>query len=384
MSKMAETPTASLQADSTALSLFVKTSDDEVKKWDRHQIERVLIEETGAPKELAEEIAKDVEITLVSLKIKNTSTVLVRELVNAQLIERGYKDYALSHSRFGLPARDIEKIVYSPTKENSNVLFSAESIHKYIADAVFKQYTLEYLLPVKYRKPHLAKAHLNGDIHIHDLDYFVTRPYCSGHDLRYLAKYGLVMDGTGRSSATAKPAKAPEVLLLHAAKFLGVSQSAFSGAQAYSIFNPIVAPYLVGKTDKQINQLAQMFIFEMAQMAVARGAQVVFSDLNLDFGIPNIIADAPATGPKGKVVGVYGDYVDESNRFAHAMMDVYAQGDSRGVPFMFPKPLVKVRKEQIGDPEFEEFMLHSSEVSATKGNPYYVNQTTYEDENISM
>jgi ribonucleoside-triphosphate reductase len=377
-------PNVTLQESATDLSLFVMTSDEEIQKWDRPQIVRVLMDEAGAPQALAEEVAAEVENTLVSAKIRNTSTTLIRELVNAKLVEKGYKDYALLHSRFGLPAKDIEKIVYTPTNENANVLFTAESIHKYIADAVTKQYTLEYLLPVKYKKPYLSRAHMSGDIHIHDLDYFITRPYCAGHDLRYLAKYGLVMDGTGRSAATAKPARAPEVLLLHAAKFLGVSQSAFSGAQAYSIFNPIVAPYLVGKSDQEIAQLAQMFIFEMAQMAVARGAQVVFSDLNLDFGIPHIIEDVPAIGPKGKITGVYGDYWDESNKFAHALLDVYGEGDSRGVPFMFPKPLIKVRKEHIGDPEFEEFMLHAAQVSATKGNPYYINQVTYEDECISM
>jgi len=384
MSQQLAKPSPSFGDNSTDLSIFVRTSDDELEQWDKKHIVRVMMEEANVPELLANEIATSVELKLARLNYRSISTVLIRAMVSSELIERGFNTYATAHMRFGLAAHDIEKVIYAPTNENANVLYNAESIHKYMADSMTKQYTLEYLFPIKYGKSYLSKAHMSGDIHIHDLDYFITRPYCAGHDLRYLAKYGLVMDGTGRSSAVASPARAAEVLLLHAAKFLGVTQSSFSGAQAYSIFNPIVAPYLVGRTDTEYHQLAQLFIYEMAQMAVARGAQVVFSDLNMDFGIPDIIKDVDAIGPKGKIVGKYGDYWDESSKFANALLDVYGEGDARGVPFMFPKPLIKVRREHIHNDEFGEFLKHACEVSATKGNPYYINQTTYEDENISM
>ncbi|MBN3037210.1 MAG: anaerobic ribonucleoside-triphosphate reductase [Candidatus Diapherotrites archaeon] len=373
-----------LTEDATDISLFVTTSDEELKRWDKSRMVSVLVEEANAPRDLAEQIATEVEELVTGSGLRNITTVLIRELVNAKLMEHGHSEYILGHARFGLPATDVEKLLYQAAKENANVIYSPESVHKYFGDAVAKQYTLEYLIPAKYKKPWIARAHLRGDIHIHDLDYFITRPYCAAHDLRYLAKYGLVMDGTGKKTATAKPAKQAEVLLLHAAKWLGVNQAYYSGAQAYSIFNPIVAPYLTGKTEQQIKQLAQMFVFEMAQMSVARGAQVVFSDLNLDFGVPNMIADVPAIGPGGKTAGVYGDYVEESQKFVYALLDVYEAGDSRGVPFLFPKPLFKVRKEHIGNPEFDDFMLRCAEVSSSKGNPYYINQTTYEEESIAM
>ncbi|NYZ80130.1 anaerobic ribonucleoside-triphosphate reductase, partial [Candidatus Micrarchaeota archaeon] len=276
---------------------------------------------------------------------------------------------------------DVEKIAYGRTKENANVDVGPESIHKYMADAVSKQYALDYLFPVKYKKSYLSDAHLTGDIHIHDLDYFITRPYCAGHDIRYLLKYGLQL---GKRAASAHPANTPEVLILHSAKWLGIMQANFSGAQAYASFNTLVAPFLKGLNEKQYKQLAQMFVFEMAQMSVARGAQVVFSDVNIDYGVPDILADAPAYGPKGQIDGTYSDYYDESVKFANALLDVYYDGDSRGVPFVFPKPLLKIRKENLKDPNFDEYLLKAHEVSAKMGSPYFLNQVTYEDESIAM
>ncbi|MEM0372314.1 MAG: anaerobic ribonucleoside-triphosphate reductase [archaeon] len=373
-----------LTEDSTDLSLFVRNTEeefDELQTWDNEKIVAALKNEANTPEEVANEIAKEVHETVKKSGLKKLSTVMIRELVNVKLLERGYKNKLIEHSRFGLPRIDVEKITYGKTKENANVDVGPESIHKYMADAVSKQYALDYLFPVKYRRPYLSDAHLTGDIHIHDLDYFITRPYCAGHDLRYLLKFGLRL---GKRAATAKPANTPEVLILHSAKWLGIMQANFSGAQAYASFNTLVAPFLKGLNEKQYKQLAQMFVFEMAQMSVARGAQVVFSDVNIDYGVPNILADVPAYGAKGKIVGTYADYYDESIRFAKALLDVYEEGDARGVPFVFPKPLLKIRKENLKDPDFDEYLLKAHEVSAKMGSPYFLNQVTYEDESIAM
>lgn len=373
-----------LAEDSTDLSLFVRNTEeemDELQKWNNEKIVAALKSETGANDKLANEIAVEVHEIIKKSGLQKISTVLIRELVNSKLLERGQSKKLIEHARFGLPRAEIEKIAYSSTKENANVDIGPESIHKYMADAISKQYVLDYLLPVKYNKPELSDAHLTGDIHIHDLDYFITRPYCAGHDLRFLLKYGLY---AGKRAAYAKPAKTAEVLVLHSAKWLGMMQANFSGAQAYASFNTFIAPFLRGKTEKEMKQLAQMFVFEMAQMSVARGAQVVFSDVNIDYGIPNILADAPAYGPKGQINGTYADYHDESVKFAYALLEVYREGDGHGVPFTFPKPLLKIRKENLNDGDFNDYLFKAHEVSATMGSPYYLNQVTYEDESIAM
>ena len=89
-------------------------------------------------------------------------------------------------------ADDITNIIEKGVRENANLQHNPETIHKLVADLVMKKYVLTKILP-----PHLANAHMRGEIHIHDLEYFATRPYCFQHDLRWFLKNGLKVDGTG-------------------------------------------------------------------------------------------------------------------------------------------------------------------------------------------
>ena len=106
---------------------------------------------------------------------------------------------------------------------------------------------------------------MRGDIHLHDLG-FVDRPYCSGQSLEYLKRFGLSLPN---SIAMAKPAKHPEVLLAHMVKFAAALQSHFAGAIGWDSVNLFFAPYFVGLADRDLEQLAQMMIFEFSQQAVA-------------------------------------------------------------------------------------------------------------------
>jgi len=138
---------------------------------------------------------------------------------------------------------DIDNIIEKGVKENANLQHNPETIHKLISDLVMKKYVLTNILP-----PHLANAHVRGVIHIHDLEYFATRPYCFQHDLRWFLKNGLKVDGTGENTAVAGPAKHAEVAILHAAKALAAAQTNFAGGQGLDFFNVWLAPYLAGKS----------------------------------------------------------------------------------------------------------------------------------------
>jgi len=94
-------------------------------------------------------------------------------------------------------------------KENANLQPNPETVHKKKADRLSKE---EYLLLMP---PDLATAHHQGDIHIHTLEYFGSRPFCQDWDLRYFLYYGLLPDGKGFQSSVAGPAKQPEVAILH-------------------------------------------------------------------------------------------------------------------------------------------------------------------------
>jgi len=239
--------------------LTVRTSRNTLESFDRSKIVESLVKETGLDRKIAEEVAKDVEDLIRKAKLKFISAPLIREIVNVKLLERGLEDARRDYTRLGLPVYDTTQIIEKGIRENANLQHNPETIHKHVADWVMKEYALLKALPL-----HLADAHMRGEIHIHDLEYFVTRPYCFQHDLRWFLKNGLKVDGTGENTAVAGPAKNAEVAILHAAKALAAAQTNFAGGQGLDFFNVWLAPYMAGKTYKEIKQLAQMFVYEMS------------------------------------------------------------------------------------------------------------------------
>jgi ribonucleoside-triphosphate reductase len=199
---------------------------------------------------------------------------------------------------------------------------------------------------------------------------FIDRPYCSGQSVEYVKKFGLDLPN---ALSIAKPAKHPEVLLAQMVKFSAALQGVFAGAIGWDAVNIFFAPFLVGFSDSEIKQIAQMMIYEYSQQAVARGGQAIFSDINLYWEVPKHFETVPAIGPGGQYTGkTYGDYLEESQRFVWALFDVYKAGDGAGRPFFFPKPLVHMTEKFFQTPRHEEFLRHISEVAAEMGNTYFV------------
>ncbi|MEE9474907.1 MAG: anaerobic ribonucleoside-triphosphate reductase, partial [Candidatus Hydrothermarchaeaceae archaeon] len=251
-------------------SMQVRTSRNTIEAFDRRKIVSSLQLETSLPKELSENVAKETEDELRKLKLEFVSGPLVREITNGKLLEHGYEGARTDYTRLGMPVYDVTQLVESGSKENANLQHNPETIHKLMADQVFKEYALLKVLPLE-----LADAHMLGEIHIHDLDYFATRPYCAQHDLRWFFKNGLKVDGTGDNTSVAGPAKNAEVAILHSAKALAAAQTNFAGGQGLDFFNVWLAPYMQGLKYSQIKQMAQMYVYEMSQMYVARGGQTV-------------------------------------------------------------------------------------------------------------
>ena len=359
-----------LERKFNANDIPVRTSRNEIEPFDAGKIVRSLVEEAGVSREVAEEIASEVERGIKSLGLEFVSAPLIREVVNVKLIERGLERERALYTRLGMPVYDVAKLISEGSRENANLQHNPETIHKLVADSVMKEYSLLRVLPTD-----LADAHMRGEIHVHDLEYFATRPYCFQHDLRWFLKNGLKVDGTGENTAVAGPAKNAEVAILHAAKALAAAQTNFAGGQGLDFFNVWLAPYLEGKSYEEVKQLAQMFVYEMSQMYVARGGQTVFSDVDIEYGVPKVCQDLPAVLPGGKVREsvTYGDFEEEAIAFAHALTEVYSEGDYVGKPFFFPKPNYKLRKEFFKKEGFEEFMLSVHECVAKFGTPYFLN-----------
>jgi anaerobic ribonucleoside-triphosphate reductase len=376
----------------------VRTTDGHLMDWDRNTIVKQLLKETklseqfygkkAITEEEAKEIAKETEKRIKDMGVKFLSGPLVRELVNIILLERGHTEWRNISTRVGTPVYDAYRIDMGTgfeANDNANLQENAETSHKKKADKMSKE---QYLLMLP---PKLADAHLNGDIHIHDLEYLGTRAFCQDWDLRYFFYYGLMPDGSGTKASVAGPAKKAEVAILHAVKALGSAQTNFAGGQGFYNFLTFIAPYFEGMGYEEIEQLMQMFVYEMTQMMVARGGQLVFSSVQLSPGVPRLWRDKPVVY-KGAIFDgrqapsrTYGEFEREVRLSFEALMNVMLKGDYWGKPFNFPKPEISIEPDfMIEDEEFnrshpellsyDELYNKAFELAAKYGAPYFDNQ----------
>jgi ribonucleoside-triphosphate reductase len=367
--------------DATDIALMVSTtSKAEVNGWDRTKIVNSLVLETGASAELAEEIAEAVEAKILESNFLRVTTSIIRELIDIELLERNLPMMHKRHSHLGLPMYDVEQIIFNANKENSNTTHNPESINLTIAETILKEFALR-----KVFSEDISSAHMVGDIHLHDLG-FIVRPYCGGHSLEYIKKYGLSLPNI---TSISKPAKHPEVLIGHMVKMASSLQSHYAGAVGWEAVNVFFAPLLMGLSYERMRQLAQMLIFEFNQLAGSRGAQVTFTDFNLYYGVPKHFEKTPAVGPGGKYMRrvnaeieyhdepvegclTYLDFEGEANTFLKALFDVYLEGDVTGKTFVFPKPLLHINDKLFQTPGHETFLHQACEVAAKQGITYFV------------
>lgn len=352
-------------ADATDIALLVSTnSRQEIDVWDRSKITHSLVKEAGIPTATAEDIAEAVEDRIDRTNLMTVTTAIIREMVDLELLERGMTHAHKKHTHLGLPMWDVEQIITNANKENSNTTHNPESINLTIAETILKEFALRRVF-----SQDVAEAHYAGDIHLHDLG-FIIRPYCGGHSLEYIKKFGLNLPNI---TSVSKPAKHPEVLIGHMVKMAAALQAHYAGAVGWEAVNVFFAPYLVGKNDEELDQLAQMLIFEFNQLAGARGSQVVFTDFNLYYNVPRHFADTPAIGPGGEYTGkTYRDYEQEAQAFLKAMFNVYLRGDATGKTFVFPKPLLHINEDFFRTQGHEDFLDLACEVASKQGITYFV------------
>lgn len=364
---------------------MVRTSDALIRSWNRQRIVDALVRETMLVQENfnipsinqteARAVAEEVEKRIQQMQLPFVSAPLIREIQNQVLLEKAKQDprfavYRNALTRVGVPMWDFSHIIGGngyEAQENANMQPNPETIHKKVADRLCKE---AYLLTLP---PEIADAHLVGDIHIHDLEYFGTRPFCADYDARYFFKYGLMCDGLGERTAVAKPASYPTVAILHLIKVLAAGQTNSAGGQGLFNFNVFLAPYLRGKTTREIEQLAQTLLFEANETYVSRGGQLVFSSIQLEAGIPKIWRNAPVVY-RGKVgPDTYGDYEEEARTFMKSLLEIYLEGDAWGKMFTFPKPEIRLRREYLTKSEYDEIMFLASQLAAKFGSSYFDN-----------
>ncbi len=351
--------------------VYIRTSGEKFEVFDRIKISESLVKETGINTKQAIAIATDVESFLKELNLTYLSSELVREVVNVKLLEYGLEDARKKYTRIGMPIYDIEQMISRGIstdikRENANLQHTPETINWIISGETLEQYAMLKLFP-----QNLMDSHLSGDYHVHILSNAATRPNCVQHYPPWFFQNGLKVDGTGMHTSIAGPAKHLSVAIQHCAKILLASQTQMAGGQSIDCFNVWLAPFIKNLKDEEIKQAAQEFIYELNQSYVARGGQVVFSNVDFEFGIPDWLKNVPAIGPGGKEAGVYGDYEEESIKFLNEYLKIKIKGDYVGKQHMWPNDVFKVRKDTFKKYPDELRLVH--EFIAKYGTPYIAN-----------
>lgn len=258
----------------------------------------------------------------------------------------------------------IEEYMYQTdwrVKANANQSYSVGGMILNVVGKVVANYWLNEVYP-----PEVAMFHRDGDIHIHDLDFLGG--YCCGHSLRALLNEGFA-GVAGKTSAT--PPKHFSAALGQMANFLGTMQNEWAGAQAFSSFDTLLAPFVAAdKLDyQQVKQEIQEFIY-CCGTSSRWGGQTVFSNITLDLKCPEDLRDKPVLIGGVDTGTTYKDYQAEMDTINLALLDVMSAGDKDGRPFTFPIPTYNVTNDWEWDTPVANKLF---EVTAKYGYPYFSN-----------
>jgi ribonucleoside-triphosphate reductase len=195
--------------------------------------------------------------------------------------------------------------------ENSNMTYSLQGLHNYISSEVSKSYWLKKVYPESIRK-----ANEEGDFHIHDLNSLSV--YCVGWDLQALLTEGFC--GV-RGKIESKPPKHFRATLGQVVNFLYTLQGEAAGAQAFSNFDTLLAPYIRydNLTDQQIRQALQEFLFNM-NVPTRVGFQTPFTNVSLDLTVPGHLKDQQTVIGGKLQKETYGEFQEELDRFNKAFI----------------------------------------------------------------
>lgn len=245
--------------------------------------------------------------------------------------------------------------------ENSNMSYSIQGLNNYIASEISKQYWLNRIYPAEVRN-----AHLNGDIHIHDLN--IISVYCVGWDLKDLLTEGF----TGvKGKIESAPAKHFRTALGQIVNFMYTMQGEAAGAQAFSNFDTLLAPFIsYDNLDyKQVKQAVQEFVFNM-NVPTRVGFQTPFTNITMDLTVPSYYADQPVIIGGELQERTYKEFQKEMDILNKAFFEVMMEGDNSGRVFTFPIPTYNITKDFDWDNKNIEGLW---EMAAKYGIPYFSN-----------
>ena len=247
-------------------------------------------------------------------------------------------------------------------KENSTVTYSVGGLILSNSGAVTANYWLSEIYDEE-----IAEAHRNADIHIHDLSMLTG--YCAGWSLKQLIQEGL---GGITGKITSAPAKHLSVLCNQMVNFLGIMQNEWAGAQAFSSFDTYLAPFVKvdNLTYPEVKKCIEAFIYGVNTPS-RWGTQAPFSNITLDWTVPNDLAELPAIVGGKEMDFKYKDCKKEMDMVNKAFIETMIEGDSNGRGFQYPIPTYSITRDfDWSDTENNRLLF---EMTAKYGTPYFSN-----------
>ena len=247
-------------------------------------------------------------------------------------------------------------------KENSTVTYSVGGLILSNSGAITANYWLSEIYDDE-----IAEAHRNADIHIHDLSMLTG--YCAGWSLKQLIKEGL---GGINGKITSSPARHLSVLCNQMVNFLGIMQNEWAGAQAFSSFDTYLAPFV--KVDNlnygEVKKCIEAFIYGVNTPS-RWGSQAPFSNITLDWTVPDDLAELPAIVGGKEMDFKYKDCKKEMDMVNKAFIETMIEGDANGRGFQYPIPTYSITSDfDWSDTENNRLLF---EMTAKYGTPYFSN-----------
>ncbi len=314
-------------------------------------------------------------------KIKNDAIQVedIQDSVESVLIQAGYDDVAKAYILYrkqrekirnmNASMLDYKELVDSyvkatdwRVKENSTVTYSVGGLILSNSGAITANYWLSEIYDEE-----VAQAHRNAEIHIHDLSMLTG--YCAGWSLKQLIQEGL---GGVPGKITSSPAKHLATLCNQMVNFLGIMQNEWAGAQAFSSFDTYLAPFV--KADNlsyyEVKKCIESFIYGVNTPS-RWGTQAPFSNITLDWTVPNDLAELPAIVGGREMDFCYKDCKKEMDMVNKAFIETMIEGDANGRGFQYPIPTYSITKDfDWSDTENNRLLF---EMTSKYGTPYFSN-----------
>jgi ribonucleoside-triphosphate reductase len=342
--------------------MMVRTSRLAMEEFDRNKIAESLVKEANVPPDLAQKIARETEGRLLEVKAKYLTAPLIREFVNAILIEKRLEEYRHKLTRLGLPVYDVTQLIKSAGAKNLNV----EAVHKAAGDSVVEEYTLLNVLPRD-----IADAHLSGSLHLSDLGTWILKPNEVIHDMRFFLQNGLQLGRPEFAGASSGSPKSFEAALQTTSNLLRIATTEVSGEQLLDYFNIFLAPFAKKIEADKIREALRLFLFNLNQ-SLSNASSPLQVSIGLELTVPSFLREKDAFGQGGEKVGSYGDLAEESLLIASLLLEVLLE-ESEQKPVLQPSLIVKIRPETLQNKECESLLLKAHKLAVERGLPYFAN-----------